>query len=199
MEAPLYRCLPRGWPDVAEPVERWLHFARQTRAILSIAAALHQGKQPNVKDWATALEDIKPAEARVASASKYAKDADWSRYALGAFVDQRLLLAGARPAFRWPNLATQPTLELQLGTFGALSMQLAIAITKTHDLVLCSGCGQAYTREKRKAQSGRRNYCPTCHERGIPERDRKRSEAIRLREKRAKIGGHAQPGRTRDG
>ncbi len=186
-DVPLYDCLPCGWPDVAEPVKRWLHFARQTRALLSIAAALHQAKRPSAKDWAVVLEDVEPAEDRVKKAKRYAKDANLSRKALTASVDQWLLLAGSRPKFHWPESAPQPLIELQNGTVGVLAMQLAFAITKAHDLAVCSGCGQAYMRLKRKAQSGgRRNYCLICRKKGIPERDRKLSEAIRLREKRLK-------------
>ena len=47
------------------------------------------------------------------------------------------------------------------GVFGALALRLWLATAGASGLVVCSGCGDLYERERRPAPS-RGNYCPKC-------------------------------------
>ncbi len=87
-------------------------------------------------------------------------------------------VSGVRPLFWWTEEGTH--VEFWGGAFAALGLQLMRAVGKTRSLHQCSGCGELYARPNRKAQTGRRNFCPSCGER---EANRLRQERYRMRKK----------------
>jgi hypothetical protein len=184
-------CMPVGYPsEVAEPVSRWLDFARQARALLSIGALLlaprrrWPGKDydAHVRDWATVLEGT-PSE-RDQLAKAIARDRDASRLHLTWYVNRWLMLGDVRPSLHWTQARGAPSLGMGGlgfgGTFGLLAVDLAVGVSRSHELSMCDGCKYPYLREGRKAKAGQRNYCPDCRSRGIPARDRKRDERAGL-------------------
>ena len=99
---------------------------------------------------------------------------------VAARIEEWLWWGNVRPWIRW--LQPQPTFTLAGGTFGILAFQMMLAVTNTHGLAVCTGCGNPYLRQNRKPQLGRRNYCPGCRERKVGARDRKRAQRARRRE-----------------
>ena len=76
-----------------------------------------------------------------------------------------LVTLGARVS--WFNRESQaewlPNMPLLQGTslFGALAVQLLMAVSRTGGLAICSGCGAPYV-PKRRPNPRRRRYCPQC-------------------------------------
>jgi hypothetical protein len=64
--------------------------------------------------------------------------------------------------------------------FGALAVQLLLAIGRTNGFAHCSACGKQYTPDRRPPP-GRRHYCPECG-RGAAERDAARDYRRRRKE-----------------
>jgi hypothetical protein len=152
------------------PIARWLHFARQAKAILAIAAAIHQGRPTDQADWRAVYEDC---DEEAESSGRLAQlSSQTQRWFVEGRVQEWLDMSSVDPIFRW-RVDQDPALLLTTGTFGLLGIQLATAITRGAGIALCSGCGNLYTRQGRRAQMGRRNYCPDCQASGVPDRDRK--------------------------
>lgn len=174
-----------GFTDVAaiEPVEIWLFFVKQARAMLNIASSIHEDKKQDARSWDDALFLTRYGLENLMSQEQSAE-----LLALGTSIeDDRRLLAmclrdwlqcgDVRPWLDWRE--KEPKFGLNAGLFGGLGVQLLTAISRAHSMALCNGCGEPYLRRGRKPQVGRRNYCPTCGEPGA-NRDRQRA----LRERR---------------
>ncbi|MBI2304633.1 MAG: hypothetical protein HYU86_07805 [Chloroflexi bacterium] len=172
---PRLGCLPRmitweGRSWYYDPIPQWFYSSRQARAILNLAAQLHQGEPTSKDDWAALYQgnDYSMCEA----------DRQW-RLLLNV-VNGWLSLANARPCLVHNGQHVIFALGGG-GTYTALAVQLMLAVTRSQDLILCSGCGHPYLREGRRPKSGQRNYCPDCHEKGVPARERKRAQRMRQR------------------
>jgi hypothetical protein len=159
-------CLPVGYRSgeglCREPLARWFYYAGLARAMVAVAAELHQGVPGRREDWKAILvgrdseDKIEPVIERLATSVPY------GRLYLGQFVNQWLELGDVRPRLLWTVSSPEPRFLLQAPTFGLLGVQLMVAISRSHELVLCSGCARPYLREGRKAPRGRRNYCGGC-------------------------------------
>jgi hypothetical protein len=179
-------CYPSGWPEVRESLTRWLHFARQAYALLGIASMLHQvrrvwpGRDRGRIEayWSTVFEDAKDIPQKFATG--LAGDQRMSVFHLRQWVNLWLRVGNGQVSIKWQSPTASPSVELSGGTFAHLALQLAVAVTRSHDLSVCDGCQTPYLREGRKAQRGRRNYCRTCQAAGMPARDRKRIQRARL-------------------
>jgi hypothetical protein len=141
-----------------EPVSAWLRLAKEGRAILNLASALHSGVKTQIGDWNTIAEgwlDIPSAfkEQRV-------PPPDLGRALLGFEVNRWLERAHARPTFAWISQAPQISFDNNL--HGTLAVALMIAVTRTQGVALCSGCGTPYLRPNRRAKRGQNNYCAAC-------------------------------------
>lgn len=175
------QCRPLGWPNVAEPIDTWLDFAAQARALIHLGADL---REPNLRRterrrlWSIVGG---PDDEVLGDFHENVLQRRGAQFMVSFFVREWLELGDARPALVWPpRTRATPTLELTAGgTFGQLAIQLAITIAGAHDLAICDGCRLFYARQGRKPQRGRRNYCSTCQRSGIPERDRKRAQRAR--------------------
>jgi transposase-like protein len=182
-------CYPLGWPDTCwEPLDRWRHFARQTRAMLNIAAYVHAGKPGRPEDWQTVYEDAKTdAWQHVHQGGPFWErlTCEAARARLGLLLDERLALGHVRPQLTWSGKTHEIVLKGS-GLFGALTAQLLMVISRTDGLLICSGCGQAYDPKPRRPRAGTRHYCQTCRHHSIPQRDamvdlrKRREEATRL-------------------
>lgn len=147
------RDLERKWcaPCGSEPIKRWFDYVGLASSYLELAAALK------------------------VDTGKYTRGL--RQLFLQAGINEWLGDAGIRLELNWSS--NEPSLSLTGGNvFGALGVQLLSAVT-ANNLAVCSGCGLAYLRKGRKAQAGRRNFCPVCD-------DNKIASKLRVREWRTK-------------
>ena len=161
-----------------EPLEAWFLWADSARALLSVAANLHQGQEPSLDVWRRAEQMLNPRATR-ASESTVRQSKLWeSQIYCGDLVWAWLDIARISPKFTWDGT---PQFFLWTDAFGTLGLQLAQAIARSHGLAVCDGCGVAYMRQGRKPQVGRRNYCQSCGKKAAV-RDAQRALRLRKRE-----------------
>lgn len=148
-----------------EPLEAWRASARFARAILFIAKDLREGKSATDDAWAQ-------LGAGPSLPMSPVERLGYQRSVLGRTVTHWLALGGVMPVLTWgiqswrPRSAAQiddyaaPRIEFEAaGLFGALGLQLAMAIGYGKGIAICSGCGKLYF-PKRAPSAGRRNFCP---------------------------------------
>lgn len=157
-----------------EATEDWRHFARQARALISIAARLHGRQLGAAADWALVYERT----GREGPPGQGILEAE--RFALTLVVNEWLVLGSVRPQFHWDSgRTTMPAITLGGGgLFGALAVQLMLAVSMTDGLALCSACGAPFV-PTRRPRPDERHYCPTCREAGRPQRDAARDHRRR--------------------
>lgn len=159
-DSPSHGCVPLLLhPEVNyDPIDCWLHFVRQARALLSITVAMREGKAGSLTDWETVYEDIPRRKQRAEAA---AQSLNMSRRYLYRAVNDWLTLGNVRLRLAGYGAEAQ-TFQLGALTFGVLAVQLLLAVTQTHAWALCDGCKLLYPREERAPKSGQRNFCPEC-------------------------------------
>jgi hypothetical protein len=159
-------CRPLGWPanELWEPLEVWRRYSRQMRAFLNIAARLHEGDLGRLEDWRVLYYQVEDGPV------------PWWKRVTAA--DRRVVTLQLKEWLAIGRVELEPSwdeepLALRLGVaglFGALAVQLALAISRTDGLAVCSGCGISYI-PSRRPKANRRRYCPECRRRKVPGRD----------------------------
>lgn len=143
-------CHPTG----SEPLDAWRRYARQARALLNIAADLHAARVGRAEDWVAVFEHYAP------HAPRWQQSSDMDRVMLEVVVREWVGLSNVRPAVRWHG--DRPRLTLGSGSlFGALTVQLMLAIGRSDGIAHCSACGQPYIPAKRPSAT-LNHYCPDC-------------------------------------
>ena len=164
-----------GW----EPLHVWRRYAGQARAIVDVAAQLHQRKIVRDKDiwrrthshvFLTYPDFLGNREAQCHAISVAING--WLELGMvRAFLNWELdspatvtlgtsVLRQDRPEIRPIVLNLFP--EMQGHTlFGALGVQLLMAVSRTAGFATCSSCGHPYTPTRRPSPN-RRRYCPNC-------------------------------------
>jgi hypothetical protein len=157
-------CSPRGyWEGRAwEPLEIWRGYARKFRALLNLAARAYGGSPGNVDDWRELNVETSDTGSR---ASRLAQD----RVQLSVVVNQLVAQARVTMDFRWDR-ATPVLHPTGRGLFGALVIQLALAIGRSDGLAICSACSVSYI-PPRRPRLRQRRYCQDCRDRKVPQRD----------------------------
>jgi hypothetical protein len=160
-----------------DDVRRW---ARQFRAVMNVAARLHNGKPAAELDWA--VLDVEPPSTGI--------DHRWrtvdlspeervrqGREILAQLIDAWLDFGAVRFTFEWGD---RPNFGITVaGVFGALAAQLMFAVARSNGLAVCMGCGLPYA-PTQKPKAGKRNYCPGCRS-TARFRDAKRTQRTRKR------------------
>jgi hypothetical protein len=169
----------RGW----EPLASWMYYSKQAQMMLRTAAWLHQGK---------VVEDCEAARSLGLPSLKerpFRERARAQMNRLKSEVNHWLLIGAVRPIL---CVDDKMTFRIELGTkadswnnqdaktllpysgewqgttlFGALGVQLMMAISRSEGLAFCSGCQRSYS-PSRKINTARHNYCPSCRTAGIP-------------------------------
>lgn len=174
-------CYPLGWHQrvCREPVERWVHYASEARALVSIAAELQQGKEGQEESWQALLDRYREDDPRLELARNCRATAEGRRSLLSSLVNEWLARANARLSLTWNAAKSRWDLMMRGTTFTILATQLMFAIGGAHRLAICDACGQPYLREGRAPQSGRLNFCPRC-------RGTRKANTLRQRRYRAK-------------
>jgi len=161
-----------------EPVAAWRDLAIRFRALHRIGVDLNCGKVGTVEDW-KALRLELPVRNKSYSAVEEA------RFAVMSNVGRLVREAGLHPRLYWDKPAKQWRIDFdtfsRTNLLAVLVLRLMIAIADKDGFAICSGCQKSYPPE-RQPSTGRRNYCPTCRESGIPYRDSKREQRRRNRE-----------------
>jgi hypothetical protein len=145
-----------------EPVDAWRTWARRAHALLAVAAALQDKKLGAESDWQTAT-DTKMETPRPQTEG-------WRL--LAYFADYWLRAADVRP---WPQFQ-DGVVRMTLGSdwghsplFGAIAVQLVLAISGAEGFVVCDACRNVYA-PRRTPRAGERHYCQSCRDRKVPER-----------------------------
>ena len=145
-----------------EPVEAWRTWARRAHALLAVAAALQQKRLGAESDWrmATDMEMETPRP----------RTEGWRLLAL--FADYWLKAADVRP---WPQVQ-DGVVRLTLGSdwghsplFGAIAVQLVLAISGAEGFTVCDACRNVYA-PRRTPRGGEHHYCETCRDQKVPQR-----------------------------
>jgi len=149
------------------------------RAILNIAARLHEGEVGKPQDWRPLYDKVNDRPV-----PWWKRSVPVDRAVLSDVLGEWLNIAHVRLECHWSG--EKPAIHIATqALFGALVVQLALAISRTDGLAVCSGCGLSYVPSRRPRETKRR-YCPECRKRKVPGRDaatdyqRRKAQAHRL-------------------
>jgi hypothetical protein len=149
----------RDGPVCCEPVAMWLQLARQARALLNAASALHRGETPTIDDWRVIYEAAAPSDVPWRAATRPPAPEE-ARPLLGIVMQEWLQTFDVRPVFAWWGRDPQIVFQRDLPT--TLVMSLVMAVVRAEGLAICSACGRPYLRRGRQAKRGQSNYCSGC-------------------------------------
>jgi hypothetical protein len=167
------QCYPLGWHDRQpqqqihcwEPLEAWRTFSRQALALTKVADRLLQSKVGRPEDWQAvyARSGLK--------APWWHPDVNAERVLIPELVNEWLKLGDVRPTVDWNAHQEKPTVKLGgSGLFGALAVQLALAVGQSAGFAVCEHCRKEYPPTARRPKAGQRHFCPECRNAGIPSR-----------------------------
>lgn len=171
-----------------EPISAWRCFAQFARAVLNIAARLHEGEMGSDEDWRTLHYDRAGFLGQDYAAERRKRaifpDLDFEKSLIADGVNTYWLgSGGVQPRVYWK--ANRPIITFECPKpygklFANLAIQLMMALSQIDAVALCSACGQSYS-PKRRPKSTQRRYCPSC--KGVAQRDasadyRRRKTAI---------------------
>jgi hypothetical protein len=150
-------------------IDEWQRYARVARAVRRIAGALRLGETGRADDWDTlhrahefGLETLMLAEE---SAGLSVDRVAWHRREIAYLVGLWLHMGGVQPRLQWESSVPRIVLSSgqfgAAGFFGALAIQLMLAVSDARELVECSFCGRPYV-PARKPNPNRDHYCPDC-------------------------------------
>ena len=157
-----------GWnPTSREPLEGWLHHAKRARAILGLSASIQIADERDPigsrDDWAF-LYERKAGKASIDDLMQaFTSTPSLAKSFLVSDINNWLAEGNVRPTISWGE-EESPGFSLNASTFGLLGVQLMTAVSKVQDVYFCDGCGNPYSRKKRKPQAGRNQYCEACGE-----------------------------------
>jgi hypothetical protein len=146
-----------------EPVNAWRTWARRAHGLLAVAAALRQNDRGAESDWRIATDTTME--------TPRTRTEGWR--VLAYFADYWLKAADVRPWLQFQDEVVRLTLGSDWGhspLFGAIAVQLVLAIGGAQGFVVCDACGNVYA-PQRTPRAGERHYCQTCRDRKIPQRD----------------------------
>lgn len=158
------------------PVALWREYARDVRAVLGAAAALHRGEPISGEDWPTfaaAYWRARRGKEPPADPPAWRGDVEQEREHVGMLLDLWIERAGVRPRYTWTGAL--PNIGLGGGgVFGAVIRQLAFSVAKVRGVAVCAGCGAPFVPQKRW------KFCPECGKRAA-DREAQRRRRARLR------------------
>lgn len=145
-------------------IESWEHFARQGRALLSVAHRLQLNQTIAISD----LQVIHEWEPEFVGTG-------WKRLLgspkrlwqlVGSTVGDWMRLGDVRPFVVMRSngeFGDSAPLDLRLGDsmFGTLAVRLLLVATRSVGLAICKSCGASFI-PRRRPRPDRRSYCPSC-------------------------------------
>ncbi len=138
--------------EYSEPLGAWRYYARQARALLSLAGDLRAGEPGKGEDWEVFY-------GFPLSQNSSLSDRKWF---VSLIVDEWLELGGVRPHLTWADRGC----EIAFGSrtlFGTLATQLLLTVATDGAIAICASCGRFF-RPVRHPRPGQQSYCrePTC-------------------------------------
>lgn len=157
-----------GWnPRRMEPLRAWLHYSTSARAILSLSASIQiddKGDEIGSRDDWTLLYRSRGGKGSIDELMRgFSAKPALAKTFLANAINDWVAEGNVRPMISWGEEAS-PGFSLNASTFGLLGLQLMTAVSRIQDVYFCDGCGNPYSRKKRKPQAGRNQYCETCGE-----------------------------------
>ncbi len=163
-----------------EPLFIWREYAQKARAIINLAAKLHDGKKGRPDDWEVLYGPNKVLQVKDSKPLTVTETVFNERVILSLYVKGWLDDGHVQPHFQWGKKDPQITLMTDT-LFGALALRLLMLISRTGGIALCSACGTPYF-PKRRPQSRRRRYCNKCGKK-VAQKDASKAYRDREREK----------------
>lgn len=186
---------------VRESVGDWNRLKAEFKSVLNLAQSLQKQSLGELDDWHDFYAEEKgPPYTFVPQdlidripperLEQWKLDMAWSEVA--GKVSSLMADGGVAFELRW-DWKSQPRTRLPVfeivyrrkfgsGLRGALALQLALAVSQSEGLFVCSYCGLPYFRASslRRPKPGQNNYCEDCRKSGFPQRvaDQKRRERI---------------------
>jgi len=187
---PVYWCSPLGWyaddRQPYEPIATWRAFAREAFGVTRIAHRLMLGQVGEAEQWAI----VYGRSGR--RAPWWKPSVEGEKLIVARVLNEWLRLGSVRPVMEWrpSRKHERPAIRFggSSGLFGALALQLALAIGKLDGLALCVHCRAEYMPAARSPKAGQRNFCPDCRKAGIPNRYSLRD----WRERNRRTTGHGK-------
>jgi hypothetical protein len=160
-----------------EHVEDWRHCAERAAALLRFSAAQATRSSGDKKDWSTICKLI---------------GVELDRTQLSPIQQKAITAAAVNTWFagmRGHRILEMVDRQLQVrpgasNLLGVLIAQIAHAIARSDELVVCAGCKKPY-RPKRPPSRGFRRYCRACRKKKVPQRDAARDWRRRAQSKEA--------------
>jgi hypothetical protein len=145
-----------------EPVDAWRTWAHRAHALLAVAAALRQKKLGAESDW------------RMATDMTIEAPRPWAEgwRTLAYVADYWLRAADVRPWPQFQDGVVRVTLGSDWGhspLFGAIAVQLVLAMSGAQGFGICDACRHMYT-PRRTPRDGEHHYCQSCRDQKIPQR-----------------------------
>lgn len=166
-------CMPEGWPHSPwhEDIEHWLKYVQAAEGVLKAAAMLRSDKRvPNpVWDGINWIFSVShhhlPEGVSIHKGNLAKKKVETQREYVSMAINCWLSMVDIGMRLDWPG--TGPEVTFLSGTSASLILQIIFAVAGSKGTAVCGGCGLIYLRKGRKPQTGRRNFCPTCREKGV--------------------------------
>src|ERR1700693_3822057 len=142
-----------------EPIDNWRRVSRRICAMLNIGSDLEKKSAIRIEEWKYVgpFDDV---------FLKRLRRPESSRSLLSIEVRRMLSSCGLGFSMRWNKDDSRFQLELDYHGFmlNAVLLQLALTLSNSDSLFVCSGCGFPYprNREKRRPRPGQANFCDEC-------------------------------------
>ena len=154
-----------GW---FEPLDRWRYYARQFQAVLRIADRLNANQPGKKEDWAVLDPQEDPMFATGTTKTLLAKGLAGARNRLCGIVNDFPELGAVRPEL-FVEDSNWRIYYHSVGSghlFGALAIQLVLAVASVDGFAICSACPNAYLPE-RWPNPNQNHYCSKqCRKKG---------------------------------
>jgi hypothetical protein len=158
-----------------EPVKAWLYWSRQAAAVLGVASRLREGEWGRPQDWIVLASEGPWVTDDLLRPDLRAQLAPFIQLLIDGYPDEgrrhveRSVVSGAIQAWlglaqatlqvRWPNAMPEMGFGAS-GLFGALGLQLLLAVVGARSFAICPGCGDL--RAPARGRGRPRLYCEPC-------------------------------------
>lgn len=158
------------------------------RAMLRIAAGLHQGTSGPKEEWYV-ISQFPQVMRQVAHRSTpgllhpfpegdeqnwlalayfVAKDSHQNKATFGHLVNTMLGLGCVRPWLTWPADGRPQITYSSRSLLSQLAFQISLRLAKVDAFLVCIHCQKPYSPVVRAPKAGQRNFCPDCRREGVP-------------------------------
>ena|SRR5437762_13043287 len=144
----------------AEPLDRWRFYAAQFRSVMRIGNELNDGRLGQKEDWAILDPEQDPTFSKPTHRTVLRAGAAGARQRLAGIVSDLLEFGAVSPDLVWED-GRWKIFYHSIGNermFGALAIQLMLAVASADGFATCSACGNPYIPE-RTPKANQRNFC----------------------------------------